>query len=397
MPYYIPTLPANSAAPAIQDNSSDGVGYMFAEDVSSVAQDEVREVLQRWGCWSDEERTRAKSTSFDKAPEGDVIYFSGVVPVVPQSKTSHLWSSGNEPLPPAPLTLGDRLSSLVGVLGFKNGTGGSNHAASSSNSTNFPPGLESTAATVGSASVDGSRDMEPADGGGICTTLAAPFQQLHSFSKSRASNVYTPHSDSSNGGGDGLINTETRRHVVAARAPRREQSFSDDDHDVRAVSAAIEDNHGSNDPCGVQQLGLEANNKTSRRRRSSAGKARNPGRRRRKKSSSSADSQAEGSLGQDNLSLGAAEHDVVGHDLTVGSGNDQAEATLSPRARQWKLRPPTVEERAQRVSYANVDGKGGGGKATPPMDEKAPAPMSKETPSPLPTVKPKGRIMKTFW
>ena len=88
-------------APAIQDGAGAGVGYTFADVVTAEQKSEVCRLLARWGRRSGDERERAESSASVKAPGGEVVYFSGVVPVVHSSKTEHLWVSANVPPPPA--------------------------------------------------------------------------------------------------------------------------------------------------------------------------------------------------------------------------------------------------------------------------------------------------------
>lgn len=90
------------AAPAIQDGSGAGVGYTFADNVVAEQKIAICELLARWGSRSGEERERVESSTFTKkAPGGEVVFFSGVVPYVHDSKTRHLWAPVNAPPPPA--------------------------------------------------------------------------------------------------------------------------------------------------------------------------------------------------------------------------------------------------------------------------------------------------------
>lgn len=96
------TLRPCLAAPAIQDGSGAGVGYTFTDDVVAEQKIAICELLARWGSRSGEERERAESfMSTKKAPDGEVVFFSGVVPYVHNSKTKHLWAPVNAPPPPA--------------------------------------------------------------------------------------------------------------------------------------------------------------------------------------------------------------------------------------------------------------------------------------------------------
>lgn len=91
----------STAAPAIQDGSGAGVGYTFADDVTAEKKSDICQLLARWGRRSEDERRRAESLASVKAPGGEVVYFSGVVPFVHNSKTEHLWVSANVPPPAA--------------------------------------------------------------------------------------------------------------------------------------------------------------------------------------------------------------------------------------------------------------------------------------------------------
>lgn len=74
------------------------MGYAFADTVTPEQKFAVYELLQRWNDRSEEDVERAQRCSSLKAPGGDVIFFSGVVPFVHSSRTSHLWVSSNVPL-----------------------------------------------------------------------------------------------------------------------------------------------------------------------------------------------------------------------------------------------------------------------------------------------------------
>lgn len=73
------------------------MGYTFAETVTGEQRVATCELLQKWGGRSEEERVRADSAAVDKAPGADVIYLSGVVPLVENSKTKHLWALVDKP------------------------------------------------------------------------------------------------------------------------------------------------------------------------------------------------------------------------------------------------------------------------------------------------------------
>lgn len=102
------------AAPAIQDGSGAGVGYTFADTVTAEQRSGICQLLASWGGRSDDERERMRSSSSAKAPGGEVVFFSGVVPYVHNSKTKHLWVPANTPPPPAaaPRTQGTRSSGV---------------------------------------------------------------------------------------------------------------------------------------------------------------------------------------------------------------------------------------------------------------------------------------------
>lgn len=82
--------------------SGRGVGYTFAEMTTPDEIAAVCELLQRWSCRSEGERERAESSASLKAPDGDVVFLSGVVPLVSDTKTKHLLSPVHTPPPPAP-------------------------------------------------------------------------------------------------------------------------------------------------------------------------------------------------------------------------------------------------------------------------------------------------------
>lgn len=104
------------AAPAIRDASGTGVGYAFADGVTAEQKSDICQLLARWGSRSGGERERAESSSSVKSPGGEVVYFSGVVPFVHNSKTEHLWATAN--VPPPPSVPPRRQSTLcVGVAG----------------------------------------------------------------------------------------------------------------------------------------------------------------------------------------------------------------------------------------------------------------------------------------
>ncbi|CAM9162084.1 unnamed protein product [Ectocarpus fasciculatus] len=88
------------ASPAIQDGSGLGVGYAFEDAVSDDQKKAICDLLQRWGCWGEEERERAESSMSAKAPGGEVVLLSGEVPFVHNFRTKHLWGDSNIPPPP---------------------------------------------------------------------------------------------------------------------------------------------------------------------------------------------------------------------------------------------------------------------------------------------------------
>lgn len=77
------------------------MGYTFADAVTAEQKSEICQLLARWGSRSGDERERAETSASVKAPGGEVVYFSGVVPVVHSSRTEHLWVPANVPPPPA--------------------------------------------------------------------------------------------------------------------------------------------------------------------------------------------------------------------------------------------------------------------------------------------------------
>ena len=97
---WLRLFPPSMTAPAIQDATGAGVGYTFADNVTAEQKSDICQLLARWGSRSGDERERAESSSSVRSPGGDVIYFSGVVPFVHNSKTEHLWVTANVPPPP---------------------------------------------------------------------------------------------------------------------------------------------------------------------------------------------------------------------------------------------------------------------------------------------------------
>lgn len=77
------------------------MGYTFADNVTAEQKSDICQLLVKWGGRSEDERERVDSSLSAKAPGGEVILFSGVVPYVHNSKTKHLWVPVNVPPPPA--------------------------------------------------------------------------------------------------------------------------------------------------------------------------------------------------------------------------------------------------------------------------------------------------------
>lgn len=77
------------------------MGYSFADTVTAEEKSDICQLLARWAARSGDERERAETSASAKAPGGEVVFFSGVVPYVHTSRTDHLWVPANVPPPPA--------------------------------------------------------------------------------------------------------------------------------------------------------------------------------------------------------------------------------------------------------------------------------------------------------
>lgn len=74
------------------------------------------ELLAKWEARGGGERDRTASSVSAKAPEGDVVFFSGAVSFVHNSSTKHLWVPVNQPPSPAEVAPRKAVSStMVGV------------------------------------------------------------------------------------------------------------------------------------------------------------------------------------------------------------------------------------------------------------------------------------------
>lgn len=98
------------------------MGYTFADTVVAEQKTAVCELLAKWGSRSGEERERAESSMSKKAPGGDVVFFSGVVPYVHGSKTKHLWAPVNA-LPPPAEAAARHVSNCLGAGGERQEVG----------------------------------------------------------------------------------------------------------------------------------------------------------------------------------------------------------------------------------------------------------------------------------
>lgn len=367
------------AAPTIQDNAGVGVGYTFANGVSSSQQQEVCDLLQKWGCDSIEDRERVRSTSSTKlpeqAPEGDVIYFSCVVPVVRSSKTSHLCSARDDAPPPAPRTAGESRASP-----HLEGKRGRTRADSPNPDTRLDG--RTTPARVSSGN---------------------PIALLQNSARVVA-DAATPRT------GSGKIDEEKGRgpdggaEAVWRGEPSRGKMVSTlswdnatQERNARSISAPVEDSRlssGSSKP-----FELKGEEEEERKRELSAvGKNRTRERR-------------EGSYRQHPLGKGNGEvlnqnesrvharsqseaPDTISAEAESGSrpthqqshdelGNGELVSSPSPRTRQWKLRPGIAPETA-----AAVEGT--------PVQEVATDPAKVPTPAPPPIMKPSGRVGKLW-
>lgn len=297
-------------------------------------QQAVCEVLQRWDCRDDEERERAETFPSAKAPDGDVIYFSGLVPVVPQSKTNHLWSTGNQPPPIADTS--------------------------------------SQGASVG---------------------IAAATFCLRRSAKLRASRDYLMPSESGDGEKNGRVGNKhcDHQHEDQTVEGTPERCDKIQGFEIEMDSVSRNENRRRNDSTNSQQADSEGAETT---RRGSGGEKARIQRRRRRRKRSTGENHAEVSLGQLSVPSQTCYDGGDVHDK-AGTAEEPSDNGASPGIRNRKLKPRAVKEYAQDAQASFVRE---GEEEVVLRGNETPLAINRVTPSPPPAaVSFRSRAAKTIW
>lgn len=365
-----------------------GVGYTFAETVSADLRTSMCEALQRWGRQNNEERHRAESFVSTKAPEGDVIYLSGVVPLVDNSRTKHLWGGSEKPPPPAPASSGEGVVS-EGPGGHKGRNSGKRNQPAQSEMIAAPHRTMSASTGYPVADFAGG-SKNPWRGHHVVSDVqsAASQERINNNTNSVINSVRTEAAAEEEL--EGAYNC-VRNRVNSSSTYGTEDTERDD----RMISTTSQHSAGSavanEEGPDVERNYREFSGGGKVRLRKAGGKGR---RYRRHCNGASSEAHAENST-ETSVPLHESES-VVGEQpaAEISPQHDDGSApnfspSASPRSRNWKLRPCAPP---YQLSMMPGGGSGSVDGATTFGTESAAAPV-KVTPEP-PKSKPSGRTRK---